>query len=106
MKSISNLASTNNTLDNYVDKIYSVNVKKKKNEIVINFCNILLETEEIQIRTLSKAIKVLSKSYYPPRTTKISNLIKGLKIMSQKRFTLGKCVIERSGKYVTLKKEA
>ena len=106
MRSIKNLASTNSTLDNYVEKISSINVKKKKNEITINFSNILLETEEIQIRILSKAIKAFSKSYYPPRTIKISNLIKGLTIMSQKKFTLAKCIIERSGKYVTLKKEA
>ena len=106
IKSIKNLASTNNTLNNYVEKIYNINIKKKNKTIVVNFSNLLLETEEIQIRILGKVIKTFSKSYYPPRTVKISNLIKGLTIMSQKRFTLSKCVIERRGKYLTIKNEA
>jgi|TARA_B110000211_G_scaffold126357_1_gene145445 tRNA(Ile)-lysidine synthase len=106
IKSINNLASSNTTLNNYIDKIYKINVKKENKNICIDLKNLFLETNEIQIKIISKSIKNFSNSYYPPRSKKILNLINELKAKKQKKFTLGGCIIERSNKSIIIKKEA
>ena len=105
LKSIKNLASTRDTLDNYVNKIYKKNVVKKKKEVIVNFKNISLESTEIQIKILSEAIRIFSKSYYPPRSYKIINLIESFVLKNRKKLTLGGCVLEKSDHYIFIKKE-
>ena len=63
IKSIKNLAETNITLNNYIKKIYLLNVKKYKRAYKINLKNIFAETSEIQMKVLSQAIREFSKSY-------------------------------------------
>ncbi len=75
IRSIKNLAATNETLSNYISTIVKNNISTGKKEIKINFENISKETLEIQLRILSDAIKKFSKSYYPPRSKKIKNVI-------------------------------
>ena len=106
IKSIKNLSSTSDTLNNYIDKIYKKNVKKNKNEAIVNFKNLKEESLEIQIRILSSVIKNFTGSYYPPRSKKIINLIDGLNNKKQKKFTLSKCVIETIQNKLRFKKEA
>jgi len=105
LKSIKNLASTSETLNIYIEKITKKNIEIKKNEILINFKNILLESEEIQLKIISNQIKNLSKSYYPPRSIKVKNLIQNLQSGKQKKFTLSKCTIEKVKNYLLVKKE-
>jgi tRNA(Ile)-lysidine synthase len=106
IRSIKNLASANETLNGYIDKIFKKNVKNKKNEVLINFQNISQENFEIQLRVLSTAIKNFTKTYYPPRSKKIKNLINLLTSAKQKKLTLSGCILEKSGKYLSIKKEA
>ena len=106
IKSIKNLASTTETLNNYIDRVYKINVKTKKNLTLINFKNISFETLEIQIKILSEAIKIFSKSYYPPRSKKVINIINRLNLHKQKKFTLSGCVIKKLGNYLSIAKEA
>ena len=106
IKSIKNLASTTETLNNYVASVYKINVKTKKNLTLINFKNISFETLEIQIKILSEAIKIFSKSYYPPRSKKVINIINRLNLHKQKKFTLSGCVIKKLGNYLSIAKEA
>ena len=103
---IKNLSATNITLNNYIKKIYLLNVNKSKKEYKINLKKIFIETLEIQIKILSQAIKEISKSYYPPRSKKILNLIHDLKSNTTKNLTLSKCVFKKSGNYVVMKKDA
>ena len=106
IKSIKNLASTTETLNNYIARVYKINVKTKKNLTLINFKNISFETLEIQIKILSEAIKIFSKSYYPPRSKKVINIINRLNLHKQKKFTLSGCVIKKLGNYLSIAKEA
>jgi tRNA(Ile)-lysidine synthase len=106
IKSIHNLASTSETLNNYVEKIYKINVKNKKKFILINFKNISNETTEVQIKILGAAIKHFSESYYPPRSKKVMNIINNINLKKQNKFTLSGCVIKKSGNYLSIAKEA
>jgi len=106
IKSIKNLASTTETLNNYIARVYKTNVKTKKKLTVINFKNISYETLEIQIKILSEAIKIFSKSYYPPRSKKVINIINQSNLHKQKKFTLSGCVIKKFGNYLSIAKEA
>ena len=106
IKSIKNLASTNETLNAYIKKIFELNVKKKHNEIIINHKKLLIESSEVQFKVLSAAIKNFSKSYYPPRSAKVQNIINLLNKNKQKKFTLSGCLIVKTGNYLSIKKEA
>ncbi len=106
LKSIKNLASTSNTLNKYINKIYLINVKQKKKEIIINCKNIFLETEEVQLKILSQALKNFSNSYYPPRSKKVINLLNSMRLKNKKKLTLFGCIIERSSNFIIIRKEA
>ena len=106
IKSIKNLSATSETLNKYMNKIYKKNVKKKKNEVIVNYKKLKEESLEIQIRILSLVIKNFTGSYYPPRSKKIINLIEGINNKKQKKFTLSKCVIEVKQNQLSIKKEA
>ena len=106
IKSIKNLAETNITLNNYIKKIYLLNVKKYKRAYKINLKNIFAETSEIQMKVLSQAIREFSKSYYPPRSKKIFNLLHDLKSNTKKDITLSRCIFKKSGNYVMIQKDA
>ena len=103
IKSINNLTSTRNTLNMYIKKITNSYVKKKKRSQEINLKKILLETKEIQIKIISTSIKEISKSYYPPRSKKVLNLLNRLKF--DKKFTLGGCILIKTGDILSVKRE-
>ena len=105
IKSISNIASSNNILNDYVIKTYKKHVKVKKKEILIDYKKLSLEAFEIQLKVISKSITLFSNSYYPPRSKKISDLIKNLNESGYKKFTLSRCIIERSKNIISIKKE-
>jgi tRNA(Ile)-lysidine synthase len=106
IKSIKNLSSTRDTINNYILKIYKTNVQKKGGKILINFKNISLESREIQLKIFSHAIRDFLKSYYPPRSKKIMNIIENLHSNKKHKFTLAGCLIEKSGSYILISKEA
>ncbi len=105
IKSIKNLESTSNTLNDYVKKVSKANIQNKKKKILINFKNISKESSEIQIRVVSQALRNFTKNYYPPRSKKVLSLINSINSKKQKKFTLGGCIIEKSGNLLSIKKE-
>jgi len=105
IKSIKNLASSRDTLNNYVTTSIKKCVKKKKKETLVDLKKLFLESDEIKFKVLSHAIKNISKSYYPPRSKKILNVINGLKKDSKSRTSLGGCFLEKTGNYLLIKKE-
>ena len=54
---------------------------------------------------LSMVIKNFSKSYYPPRSKKVLNVLKRLNSSKKTKLTLGGCLLEKSGNYLYITKE-
>ena len=106
MRSINNLASTRDTLNNYLERVVESCVKRKKNETLINLKKLFLESNEIKLKTLGYVIKDFSNSYYPPRSKKILNALKRLNSTRRVKLTLAGCLLEKSGDYLSIRKEA
>ena len=104
IKSIDNLAVTRDTLNMYLKKIIKLSTFRKKNQILINLEILSKETQEIKMKVISHVIQNFSKSYYPPRSKKVSNIVGALKLRKFK-LTLGKCILEKSGNSLIVQKE-
>jgi len=105
IRSIRNLASSRDTLDQYFNKIYKNTVNKKNNIIIINLKNFNKINQEMKMRVFKKAIKDLTKAYYSTRSKKIFNLIDKIKVKKNAKLTLGGCIIYREKNHIILKKE-
>ncbi len=105
IKSINNLASTRDTLNSYMDIAIKKCIKKKKKETLIDLKKLSSESNEVKLKVLGFAIKDFSKSYYPPRSKKILNVISSFKKDSKLKTTLGGCFLEKAGNYLSIKKE-
>ncbi|MFL2883513.1 MAG: tRNA lysidine(34) synthetase TilS [Pelagibacteraceae bacterium] len=105
IKSINNLASARDILNNYIEKVTKSCVKKNKKETLINLKILLDEENEVQLRVLGEIIKKHSKSYYPPRSKKTIRLMEKLSMNKKVKTTLGGCVLIKSGKNLLIKKE-
>ena len=105
VKSIRNLASSRDTLDQYFSRIYKNIVTKRNNEIKIDFKNFININQEMKMRVFKKAIKDFTKAYYSTRSKKIFNLIDQIKAKKSAKLTLGGCIIIREKKHIILRKE-
>ena len=105
IKSINNLASSKNTLDNFFTKIYANIVKKNKNQIIIDLPEFNKLNDELKLKTINKSIKYLKKNYYNPRAKKVLYLVKILKNKKFKKSTLGGCLFTKNGDSLSLKRE-
>ena len=105
IRSIKNLASSRDTLEQYFNKIYKNIVNKKNNEITINLKTFNKINQEMKMRVFKKAIKDSTKAYYPARSKKIFNLIDQIKMKKNAKLTLGGCIISREKNHINLKKE-
>ncbi len=92
IKSIKNLASSNDTLDRYYRKIFKNIIIKTKKEILINFKKFKELDNEIKIAVINESIKKLKNNYYNPRTKKVKNLINSIDKKNFKKSMLGGCV--------------
>ncbi len=105
IRSIRNLASSRDTLDQYFNKIYKNTVNKKNSIIMINLKNFNKINQEMKMRVFKKAIKDFTKAYYSTRSKKIFNLIDKIKVKKNAKLTLGGCIISREKNHIILKKE-
>ena len=105
LRSINNLASTRDTLNNYLKRVVQSSTKKVTNKVLVNLKEIKQESEEIKLKLLSMVIKNFSKSYYPPRSKKVLNVLKRLNSSKKTKLTLGGCLLEKSGNYLYITKE-
>ena len=105
ISSINNLASTRDTLNTYIFNTLKNCTLKKKNKVYIDYEKLLLESKEIQLKVISSQIKVVSSSYYPPRAKKVINLLKKIKTRKSLKFTLGGCVLLKSGNELIISRE-
>ena len=91
-KSINNLALSKKTLDDYLAQILRKNIKKKDNEVFINFKQFKELNNEVKIAIIQESIKKLKDNYYNTRSKKVSNLIHKIMQKNYKRSTLGGCI--------------
>ena len=105
IRSINNLSSSKDTLNKYLNHVVSECLTKKHNEVRIDLKKLFLETHEIRFKVISYGIKNLSKSYYPPRTKKITNLIKSFSLKKNTKHTLGGCILEQFNSNLIIYKE-
>jgi tRNA(Ile)-lysidine synthase len=104
-KSIKNLASSRDTLDQYFSKIYKEVINKKKGEIIINLKKFNALNLEMKMNVIQQSIKKITNSYYSPRSKKIFNLIDRAKSEKILKHTLGGCLIVRQNDHLILRKE-
>ena len=104
LKSIKNLSSTRDTLNKYISSLYKENVSIKKKKILVKYDHISNETTEIQLKLFGKILKNYTKSYYPPRSKKILNLIEKLRQGKIKNLNLSGCSIQKIGSFIEIKK--
>ena len=74
IKSINNLASSNEILDNYFKEKFSKGlIKSNQKALTIKLKKFLELETEFKIRVINNAIKELKKNYYNPRSKKGEN---------------------------------
>ena len=104
-KSIQNLSLSKNTLENYLSSIFKKIIKKKNNEILINFRQYLELSHDTKLALINESIKRLKKNYYDLRSKKVANLINTLSKNNFKKSTLGGCIFFKKDNNLCLKVE-
>ncbi len=104
-KSIHNLSESRDSLDDFLKKEFSKIIKKKGNEILINFKKFKNHSNEIKMAIINVSIKKLKKNYYDPRAKKVTNLIRTINTKGFKKSTLGGCIFFKKGINLCLKNE-
>jgi len=92
IKSIKNLALSEDTLDGYFKKIFKNIIKETKTEILINFKKFKELNNEEKIAVINESIKKLKRNYYNLRSKKVINLINNIEKSNFKKTTLGGCL--------------
>ena len=101
---LNNLASTNKTINEIVEKNLSDNVIYKKNKFILR-SEFFFAPQEIIFRSFSSLLKKITKNYYPPRGKKMLYLINQLKIRDRLKATLGGTIIEKIQNTVVVSEE-
>ena len=104
-RSIQNLTFSKNTLENYLNTIFEKIIKKKNNEISINYKKYDELSDDIKLALINRSIKLLKNNYYDLRSKKVVNLIESLKKKDFKKSTLGGCFFFKKDKNLCLKVE-
>ncbi len=92
IKSINNLASSKEVIDQYLEEIFKDLIKVSKNQIFVDFKKFIKLNLEVKIKVINKSIKTLMKNYYDPRSKKVIFLIRAIEKQSFKKATLGGCL--------------
>ncbi len=92
IKSINNLASSRELLDQYIDRISKDLIRASKKQILIDLKKFKKLNLELKIRLINKCIKILRKNYYNPRSKKVIFLLSVIEKHSFKKATLGGCL--------------
>ena len=104
-KSITNLASSRDTLELYFNNIYKDLITSQKRKIIIDQVKFNKLNQEMKIRVLRKSITDFSQSYYSPRSKKIVNLITQIKAQKVAKLTLGGCLILKEKTHIIIMHE-
>ncbi len=104
-KSINNLASSRDTLDQFLFEIFKDTIKKTYKEVLIDLKKFERYNNEIKIRIINKSINMLLGNYYSPRSKKVLNLIRNFDNKRFKSSTLAGCIFVKKNNQICLKKE-
>jgi tRNA(Ile)-lysidine synthase len=105
-KTIENLVSANEALNFYKNKSLNKHVSfLSKNRCLVNKKIFLEEAGEIIFKSFSDILSLISGSYYPPRSKKVTNLIGKAKKNNFFKSTLGGCVVENKDNFILISKE-
>ena len=104
-RSIENLSLSKNTLEGYLNKIFNELIKKKKDEILINYKRYKILNLDTKIALINESIKKLKNNYYDLRSKKVDNLIVTIEKKDFKKSTLGGCIFFKKGENLCLKVE-
>ena len=105
IRSIKNISSTKEAIDFYVAKAMKKFVKFERKSTILNLIQFQKEPQEIRFRIINNIVKNRSKSYYPPRSKKVLNLISGFQNKNLRKCTLGGCIFERKKSFLHVSKE-
>ena len=92
IKSINNLASSKEVLDQYLEEIFKDLIRVSKKKILINYNKFKKLNLEVKIKIINKSIKILRKNYYNPRSKKVIFLVNSIEKQAFKKATLGGCL--------------
>ena len=87
------------------NKVFKDTVKKSNKEITLNLKKFNKFNKEIKIKIINDSIKILKKNYYNPRSRKVQNLIKMIKLRDFNRSTLGGCLFYIKKNHLCIKTE-
>ena len=105
LRSIRNISSSNNFINNYFNKIFKQIVVSKKSKYIIDLKRFNEQSDEIQIKTFNKIFNKINKKYYPSRAKKVISMYKALKNKDFAKTTLANCLIEKKGLKICVKRE-
>jgi len=105
-KTVENLVSANQALNFYKNKaLYKYVSFVSKNKCLINKQIFLEEAGEIIFKSFSDVLSLVSGTYYPPRSKKVTNLINRVKKDEFTKSTLGGCIIEKKDNLILISQE-
>ncbi len=104
-RSIRNINATNNLVNQHISDLMKIIVTRKRGLISIRHKNFYSYNSEIQRIIMGRLIKEVNKKDYPPRSKKITFVIKKFEERSLNKLTLGGCVLRLSDSHITIQKE-
>ena len=106
IKTVDNLVSANQAINFYKNKaLYKHASFMAKNRCLINKQIFSEEAGEIIFKSFSDVLSLVSGTYYPPRSKKVTNLINRVKKDEFTKSTLGGCVVEEKDNFILISKE-
>ena len=107
IKTVDNLVSANQALNFYKNKaLYKHASFVSKNKCLINKRIFLDEAQEIVFKSFSDILSLVSGTYYPPRSKKVTDLINRIKKNKFIKCTLGGCILEEENNFILISKES
>ena len=105
-KTVENLVSANQALSFYKNKALYKHVSfVSKNKCLISKRIFQEEAGEIIFKSFSDVLSLVSGTYYPPRSKKVTNLIDRVKTNKFAKCTLGGCIVEKEHNFILISKE-
>jgi tRNA(Ile)-lysidine synthase len=106
IQTMKNLDSANQSLNFYKDKALNKHVSfLSKNKCIVDEKIFKEESNEIVFKSFSSIFSIISRTYYPPRSKKVINLIHRLKKNTFTKSTLGGCEIDKKKSLISVVKE-
>ena len=106
IKTINNLLSAKEALNFYKKQaLYKYVSFLSKDKCVINKQIFSEEAKEVIFKSFSDILSLVSGTYYPPRSSKVVNLINRFKKGKFAKSTLGGCIIEEKDNFILVSKE-